>query len=302
VEVEAMSQALSPSTNRSYGRARVLAAWRLSRSTFYARQKRALHPVARQRRGPKTAHTDTGLLDLIRQAIADSPFHGEGHRKFWARLRVQGVRTSKQRVLRLMRENQLLAPQRQLAVAPAKEHDGTIVTERPNQMWGTDATATVTLADGQVTVFAAIDHCTAECVGIHAVKRATRFEALEPIRQGVKEYCGGFRKNAAPGLQIRHDHGSQFMSDHFQKEIRFLGMASSPAFVREPEGNGCIERFFRTLKEQLLWVRHFQDIDELQQVLREFRDRYNSQWLIERLNFQSPRQARERFLALQQAA
>ena len=169
-------------------------------------------------------------------------------------------------------------------------------------MWGIDATATVTLGDGQVTVFASIDHCTAECVGIHAAKPATRFEALEPIRQGVKEQCGGFRKDAAPGLKIRHDHGSQFMSDHFQQEIRFLGMESSPAFVRQPEGNGCIERFFRTLKEQLLWVRHFQDLDELQQALHEFRDRYNREWLIERLGFQSPRQARERFLALQQAA
>ena len=52
------------------------------------------------------------------------------------------------------------------------------------------------------------------------------------------------------------------MSDDFQNEIRFLGIVSSPAFVREPEGNGCIERFFKTLKEQLLWVRHFRSIPE----------------------------------------
>lgn len=297
-----MSQALSPSTGRTYGRARVLAVWGLPRSTFYARQKRTLDPVPQQRRGPKTAHTDAELLERIQQAIADSPFHGEGHRKFWARLRVQGVRTSRQRVLRLMREHQLLAPQRQIAVAPAREHEGTIVTDQPNQMWGTDATATVTLTDGQVTVFAAIDHCTAECVGIHAARRATRFEALEPLRQGVREHFGGFGRDAAAGLRIRHDHGSQYMSDHFQKEIRFLGMESSPAFVRQPEGNGCIERFFRTLKEQLLWVRHFHDIEELQQALREFRDRYNREWLIERLNFLSPRQARQRLLAFEQAA
>ena len=45
----------------------------------------------------------------------------------------------------------------------------------------------------------------------------------------------------------------------------------SSAFVREPEGNGCIERFFKTLKEQLLWVRHFRSIPELIQALREFR-------------------------------
>jgi len=49
-------------------------------------------------------------------------------------------------------------------------------------------------------------------------------------------------------------------------------------------------------------VRHFQDLEELQAALRDFRDRYNRQWLIERLSFESPRQARERLLALKQAA
>ena len=47
------------------------------------------------------------------------------------------------------------------------------------------------------------------------------------------------------------------MSEDFQNEIPCLGIESSPAFVREPEGNACIERFFKTLKEPLLWVRHF---------------------------------------------
>ena len=46
------------------------------------------------------------------------------------------------------------------------------------------------------------------------------------------------------------------MSDAFQKELAFLGIASSPAFVRAPEGNGCAERFIRTLKENLLVGAH----------------------------------------------
>jgi putative transposase len=37
-----------------------------------------------------------------------------------------------------------------------------------------------------------------------------------------------------------------------------LGITSSPAFVREPEGNGCAERFIRTLKENLKWLRVLQ--------------------------------------------
>ena len=296
-----MSRTKSPSTGTPYGLARVLGAWCMPRSTYYWQRTRRHNPLEARKRGPKTAFSDKELTERLRQEIAASPFTGEGHRKFWARLRFAGVRTSKARVLRLMRDAQLLAPQRQAAPVAEKVHTGTIVTERPNQMWGIDATATVTIEEGQVTVFAAVDHCTAECVGIHAVKRATRFEALDPIRQGVNEHFGGFHAHGATGLQLRHDHGSQFMSDDFQNEIRFLGIESSPAFVREPEGNGCIERFFKTLKEQLLWVRHFRSIPELVHALQEFRALYNRSWLIERLGFQSPIQARKR-LALEPAA
>jgi transposase InsO family protein len=154
-------------------------------------------------------------------------------------------------------------------------------------MWGTDLTTTIT-GEGQAAVFVAVDHCSAECVGIHAHARATRFQALEPIRQGVRQRFGGFAQAVAQGLAVRHDHGSQYMSDHFQKELAFLGIDSSPAFVRAPEGNGCAERFIRTLKENLLWVRTFETIEELRQALLAFRETYNDTWLIERHGFLSP--------------
>ena len=200
-----------------------------------------------------------------------------------------------------MRTAGLLAPTRQPQPIVKRAHTGTIVTACPNVMWGTDATATVTLRDGQVMVFAAIDHCTAECVGIHAAIHGTRFEALEPLRQGVRDHFGGLAADVATGLALRHDHGSQYLSADFQAELRFLGITSSPAFVRQPEGNGCIERFFRTLKEQLLWVRPFQDVDDLRAGLLAFKETYNQQWLIERLGFRSPTQVRRAF-ALRPAA
>lgn len=289
-----MSRTVSPSSNQPYGVARVVAVWSLARSTFYAARQRRDQPRQPQKRGPKV-YTDEELIAQIRQLLAEPVFTGEGYRKIWARLRHQGVRTSKDRVLRLLREHQLLSPARQPETAPGNPHKGTIVTEAPNQMWGTDATATFTELEGTVTIFAAIDHCTAECTGIHAVKKATRFEALEPIRQGLNEYFGSFSAGVAAGLQLRHDHGSVYMSDDFQNEIRFLGVEPSPAFVRQPEGNGCIERFFRTLKEQLLWLRRFRDLEELRAVLVEFRHRYNHHWIVERLNYRTPVQARREF-------
>jgi transposase InsO family protein len=126
--------------------------------------------------------------------------------------------------------------------------------------------------------------------------------ALEPIRQGIYSNFQVFAKNIASGLKIRHDHGSQYMSDDFQKEIDFFGMKSSPAYVREPEGNGCAERFFRTLKENLLWVRSFDTIEELRIALKEFKKNYNDNWLIARHGYKSPRQYRMDLESAQEAA
>ena len=111
------------------------------------------------------------------------------------------------------------------------------------------------------------------------------------------------KRACAAGLALRHDHGSQYMSDHFQKELAFLGIDSSPAFVRSPEGNGCAERFIRTLKENLLWMRTFETIEELRQALFAFRETCNATRLIERHGFLSPAEYRRRQLQpLAQAA
>ena len=134
-------------------------------------------------------------------------------------------------------------------------------------MWGTDATACLTTREGNATVFIAVDHCTQECVGIHAARPGTRFEALEPLRQGLREHFAGYAAGIASGLSLRHDHGSQYLSDHFQGELSFLGIRSSPSFVAAPEGNGCAERFIRTLKEQLLWVETFETVEQLRLAL-----------------------------------
>ena len=132
----------------------------------------------------------------------------------------------------------------------------------------------------------------AECMGMHAAKQGTRFEALDPSRQGVRTAFGACGKDIAQGLVLRHDHGSQYMSHVFQEELRFLGISSSPAFVREAEGNGCAERFIRTLKENLLWLKTFDTVEALRLALHEFQRQYNETWLIGRYGYKAPAQVR----------
>lgn len=272
----------------------------MPRSTLYHQRQAYQESSSKAKRGRKPVWSDEFILESVRVLIAETEafgFHGEGYRKLWARLRFQGVTIDQERLRLLLGKHNLLAPHRCGKPKGPKAHTGTIIPIGANLMWGTDATSTYTSEHGNVTVFAALDHYTGECVGIHAAIIGNRFEALEPIRQGVKEYFGSYSRKSASGLTLRHDHGSQYMSKHFQKEIRFLGIVSSPSFVRSPEGNGVIERFFRTLKEQLLWIKRFRTVDELVDALHEFKHRYNHHWIMQRHGYRTPKQVRDEWNA-----
>ncbi|MFP3868863.1 MAG: IS3 family transposase [Desulfobacteraceae bacterium] len=181
-----MSRTTSPSTQKPYSLVRVCRVWRLKRSTIYGQRRTKAGPAKTTvRPGPQGPCRDDELVEHIKSILTDTPLHGEGSRKVWGRLRYAGLRTSKRRVLRLMRANQLLAPQRRGSSPGPRVHDGTITTTQVNQMWGTDLTTTFTTKEGQAAIFLAVDHCSLECGGIHAAKRGTRFEALEPLRQSI---------------------------------------------------------------------------------------------------------------------
>ena len=161
---------------------------------------------------------------------------GEGYRKVHARLRYQSIQADVERIRLLMREHGLQAPGKSRRILGPRTHDGTITTMAPDEMWGTDATATMLLDGQQATIIGIYDHCTCEFLGIHAALKADRYEAIVPLHQACRASFGGVGKAIAAGLKLRHDNGSQFISRAFQAELRFLGMDSSPSFVRAPEG------------------------------------------------------------------
>ena len=298
-----MSAEISTGTGCRYGLERVCRVLEFPRSTIYAKRAAescnviALHP---RRRGPAPKMSDERLLEAICADLAAAPFVGAGHRKPWARLRLAGIRVSRTRVLRLMRENQLLSPHRR-PQGKLDPHEGSITTERPDEMWGTDGVRIETVEDGWVWAFSAVDHCHAECVGWHVAKIGDRFAALEPIAQGLARHFGGVHAQAGRGLALRMDHGTQYLSDHFLNQVKFWGIAPSFAFVAEPQTNGVAERFNRTLKEQAIYGRVFRNIEEVRRAVGEFVERYNAHWRLEKLGFRTPQEARQAH-ALKQAA
>jgi len=58
----------------------------------------------------------------------------------------------------------------------------------------------------------------------------------------------GYDHRSTTRLTLRHEKTSQFMSSDFRRELSFLGIRSTAAFIAEPENNGVAERFVLTLR------------------------------------------------------
>jgi putative transposase len=210
----------------------------------------------------------------------------------WARLRVlDGIRVSRTRILRVMGENNLLSPHRRPG-GPPNGRVGRITTDAPNGMWATDATQIPTIEDRKVWPFGVVEHWNGEALGWNVSERGDRHAAAEAVGMAVETITGHLSASAVRGITLRHDHGRNFMADHFQKQIRFWGMTPSDAFVGEPDTNGVAERFFRTFKEQIVHGQIFQAIDEVRAAVRGFIAQYNASWLLEKNGFLNPSAAR----------
>ena len=273
---------------------RILAVTGLSSAAYYRKK-----PAEKEKasRGPKPKISDEDLMVEIRAEILNSIFTDEGYKKVWKRMRLRGIKASGRRVNRLMRENNLLSVTRPKPERRVNEHTGTITTILPNLMWGTDGKKFYTRQEGWCWFFGVIDHFNDEILSWHAEKKGDRYAAMEPLRMSVKKVFGSLEKNVCTdvGLFLRTDHGSQYDSNDFQNELKFLGLVYSPAFVRSPECNGIIERFHRTLNEQVFDNQVFETLEQARKAIGQFIENYNLEWLIHRLGLTSPLEYRKNY-------
>jgi transposase InsO family protein len=278
-------------TGKNYTVTALLKASGISRACFYDTRKRR---ETSKKRGPKPHFSDDQVLKAVREEIKNSHFHSEGYKKIHKRVRKTEVICGKNRVYRLMKENNLMAPIRPVRNGSSRTHDGKIITDLPNKMWGTDGKQFFTRKEGKCWLFSVIDHFNDEILGFEVVKKGDRFAALEPVKKAIKREFGSLEKGIVKdlGLFLRSDHGSQYDSNFFQTEIKFLGIDYSPAFVRSPECNGIIERFHRTIQEQIFDLYIFEDLEEAKRVMVEFIQNYNNHWTLHRLGLQSPTEYR----------
>lgn len=106
------------------------------------------------------------------------------------------------------------------------------------------------MEDGWGLLFVAVEHWDAGCVSWHVWKQGTRFAALEPVSQGLMITVGALAVDAARGLSLRMDHGTQYLSNHFQNQFKYYGIHPSFAFIEQPQTNGVANTSSGPLKSR----------------------------------------------------
>ncbi len=292
-----MKTQVSAITGRHYPVRLILKIAELSSSAWYDTRER-LKAEDKQKRGPKTMLKDHELLAQIVELVKEPLFSGEGYIKIHSRLKRKNIKVGKNRIYRIMQSHDLLNSKKG-SQGSGRSHDGTIITEQPNKMWATDGKQFYTHAEGKCWFIGVIDHFNDEIKSFHLCKTFDRFAAMESLRNAVRIEFGSIEQGVCNGIDIalRADHGSQFDSNDFQKEIKFLGINYSPAFVRSPECNGIIERFHRILNEQIFYQVQFENLEQANEKLSKFIVDYNENWILHRLKLKSPNEYKQMYYA-----
>ena len=216
-----------------------------------------------------------------------------GYRRTWAYLKyVDGLSVNRKRILRLMRKHRLL-------VKPgAKLKAARIVRskprpDRPDQWWGIDMTKVMVNDFGWMYIVVVLDWYTKKIVGYYAGMQCRGIHWLEALNEGVKQqFPDGVR---GQGLHLMSDNGSQPTSLSFMQTCRCLDIQQAFTSYNNPKGNADTERVFRTMKEELLWLREWRSPFELTDALGKWVDYYNREYLHSALGYKSPNQFEEEY-------
>ena len=225
------------------------------------------------------------------QAIALEHRRRYGYRRISAELRRRGMPVNRKRVVRIMREDNLLAIQpRAFVVTTDSDHELEVYLNLAsrmkltgiNQLWVADITY-IRLKAEFVYLAVILDGYSRKVVG-WALDRtlATRLP-IAALDQAIAE------RQPLPGLVHHSDRGVQYASGDYVRVLRKQQMIPSMSRPANPYDNASCESFIKTLKREEIYANEYQDLDHLRAHIEEFVERYyNRRRLHSALGYRSP--------------
>ncbi len=269
-----------------YGIAPLCQAFEVAPSGYYDWSHRQAHPSPRQQ-------MDRQLKEQISRIHAESR-KTYGSPRIQMKLRQAGQRHGRNRIGRLMREQDLYGRQkkRYRAVTTDSRHDQPIapnrlaeapVPTRPDQLWVADITYVATAAGCWIYVAAILDLYSRRIVGWAVSQRIDTTLVLTALSMALTH------RQPPAGLIFHSDRGVQYASAHYRRALAGAGLIASMSRKANCYDNATMEAFWSTLKLELIYRRQFANVPEVRQALFDYIEVfYNRQRLHSALDYQTP--------------
>jgi putative transposase len=280
---------------RGYSGSVVASAFGLHRSTLYRNHG------SDQSIPMKEPDIDEALALRIRCILDEEETFG--YRRVWAHLRFkEGMVVNIKKIHRIIK---LKGWQCRLWNRPGRKglkvERKRSVVDRPDTLWSTDLTKIYCGRDGWCPLIGVIDNGSREVVGYRFNCRGRALEATDALNQAVMAQYGS-REAVPEGLSVRHDNGSIFLARDYIASTKYWGIDQEYIPTGKPDWNGVIERFFRTLKQECVWLHRFESFEHAEFVIARWIENYNKNRLHSSLGYKAPEQWRKEFYELPQAA
>lgn len=234
----------------------------------------------------KVAAKNREVLAAIFEIKAVQPCWGYRHVTAYLRYDL-GMAVNRKRVLRLMRENDLLVkkPMHHLRASRTPQR-GKLRASAPNEVWGTDMTKIMVDGFGWIYVVIVLDWYTKQIVGCHIGLRSRTQEWLTALDRGLnRQFPDGIRGHK---LKLVSDNGSQPTSKRYTETCRQLGIEQIFTSYNNPKGNADTERVIRTMKESLIYLREWNDPIDLTKEIVDWVAWYNGKRRHSTLKYRTP--------------
>ncbi len=227
---------------------------------------------------------DLGLMRRIDELHLEAPFYGS--RKLAEQLRREGhdvgrrhIRTLMQRmgIEAIYRKPRTSIPARGAQVYPYLLNG--LVIERPNQVWASDISY-LPMAHGFLYLVAILDVASRKVLAWRLSNTLTTDFCLEALEEAMHKY-------GRPEI-LNTDQGSQFTDEDWITMLSGAGIAISMDGKGRWIDNVFIERLWRSVKYEEVYLRGYANGTEARHCLTRYFSFYNSKRLHENLDYATP--------------
>ena len=235
---------------------------------------------------PKHSFEDLKILQRMREVYSAYPIYG--YRKLYAQLKRERFVTGRDRVLKYMRIlgiQSICVKGKKKTSIPNKDHKkypyllNDLNIDRPNQVWAVDITY-IRLKGGFVYFVAIIDWYSKYILSYRVSNSLEVSFCKEALSEAIERY-------GSPEI-LNSDQGSQFTSYDFTNMLLDNKISISMDSKGRAIDNRIIERFFRSLKYENVYIYEYDTVKDVKSGIREYIQFYNTERLHQTLKYKTP--------------